>query len=159
MIKSYRFFVLLVLLSLNLNSYAEDIRIEDIWVRASAPGQDSAMMDMTITSKRPATLISLSSTASKSVELHSMVHENGMMKMREAKTLALPAGKRINLGESGYHLMLIGLNAPLTPGEIVQLTLTIKMPDSSIKKIDTKAEIKPLTANRTAPKKSAHQPH
>jgi len=115
------------------------------------------MVDLTITSKRAATLVSISSTASKTVELHSMTHENGMMKMREVKTMALPAGKPINLGERGYHLMLIGLNAPLKAGENVLLTLGIQVDGQAMLKVETKAVVQPPTA--AMPQGNGHMQH
>ena len=146
-----------VALLLSSSIYAGDIQIENAWARATAPGQDSAMVDLTITSKRAATLVSISSTASKTVELHSMTHENGMMKMREVKTMALPAGKPINLGERGYHLMLIGLNAPLKAGENVLLTLGIQVDGQAMLKVETKAVVQPLTA--AMPQGNGHMQH
>lgn len=131
---------------LSASIYAGDFQIENAWARATAPGQDTAMVDLTITSKQAATLVSVSSSASRTVELHSMTHEHGMMKMREAKTMELPAGEPINLGKHGYHLMLIGLNAPLKAGETVPLTLGIKIGDRNILKVGAKAAVKPLTA-------------
>ncbi len=61
---------------------------------------------MTISSKQAATLVGASTPASKTVELHRMWEENDMMKMREVMAIELPAGKRVNLHDSGYHLML-----------------------------------------------------
>ena len=138
--------------------YAGDIQVEGAWSRATAPGQDSAMVDLRVTSKQAASLVSISSPAANSVELHSMTHENGMMKMREVKSVELPAGKNVNLGESGYHLMLIGLKAPLKAGDSVPLTLSIKVADKTVK-LDAKAEVKPLTEAKAAPQEDEHMHH
>lgn len=131
---------------LSASIYAGDFQIENAWARATSPGQDAAMVDLTITGKRAATLVSVSSPAARTVELHSMTHEHGMMKMREAKTMELPAGEPVNLGKHGYHLMLIGLNAPLKAGDTVPLTLGIKVDERHVLKIEAKAAVKPLTA-------------
>lgn len=143
----YRFSGLLVALLLSAGAYAADVQVEGAWSRATAPGQDAGMVDMSITSKQDGTLVGLSSPACKSVELHSMTHEDGMMKMREVKELALPAGKRISLGESGYHLMLIGLKAPLEAGGNVPLTLTVRMANKRMAKVEVNAEVRPLAAS------------
>jgi copper(I)-binding protein len=63
--------------------------------------------------------------------------------MRQVNAIDLPAGKRVSLRDSGYHLMLIGLKAPLKAGERVPLTLTVKSGDKEFK-IDASAEVKPL---------------
>jgi len=155
--KSYRFGGLLTALLLSASVYAGDIQIEAAWARATAPGQDMASLDMSITSKQAATMLGVSSTASKTVEMHSMTHENGVMKMREVKAIELPAGKQISLGESGYHLMLVGLKAPLKAGESIPLTLTIKVANDRTVKVEAKAEVKPLTATKAATQEQEHQ--
>ncbi|HEX5363024.1 MAG TPA: copper chaperone PCu(A)C [Gallionella sp.] len=157
MISLYRFGGVLAGLLLSASLYAADVQVEGAWSRATAPGQDTAMVDMSLTSKQDATLVGLSSPACKGVELHSMTHEEGMMKMREVKELALPAGKRVSLGESGYHLMLIGLNAPLKAGEAVPLTLTVKLANKRIVKVEASAEVRPLLAS--AGQDGAHMHH
>ena len=144
----YRFGGLLAALLMSASVYAGDIQVENAWARATAPGQDAAGVDLTITSKQAATLVGVSSAACKTVELHSMTSESGMMKMREVEAIELPAGKRVNLREGGYHLMLTGLKAPLKAGESVPLTLNIKVANKRMVKVETKAEVKPLTATR-----------
>lgn len=155
--KSYRFCGLLAALLLSANVYAGDIQIEGAWSRATAPGQDAASVDLSITSKQPAILLGVSSTASRTVEMHSMTHGDGMMKMREVNAIELPAGKRVSLGESGYHLMLVGLKAPLNAGKKIPLTLTIKLTDNRTVKVEAVAEVKPLTATKAPSQQGEHE--
>lgn len=155
----YRMGGLLAALLLSVNVYAGDVSAEGAWSRATAPGQDSAMVDMSITSKQAATLVGIASPACKTAELHSMTHEGGVMKMREVKEIALPAGQRVGLGESGYHLMLLGLKAPLKAGDTVPLTLSVRQADKRVVKVEVKAEVKPLTEARPAPQDAAHMHH
>ena len=159
MTNSYRFGGLLAALLMSASVYAGDIQVENAWVRATAPGQDAAGMDLTITSKQAATLLGVSSTACKTVELHSMTHDSGMMKMHEVEAIELPAGKRVNLSEGGYHLMLTGLNAPLKAGESVPLTLNIKVANKGMVKVETKAEVKPVTTTNAAAAEEHHHDH
>jgi copper(I)-binding protein len=144
--KLNRFGWLMAALLISFASYAGDIEVSGGWTRATAPGQDQAGVDMTITSKRAATLVGVSSPVAKSAALHSMMTEGGLMRMREVKVIELPAGKTVNLGESGYHLMLDGLNAPLKEGETVPLTLSIMVGKQGMVKVETTAEVKSLTA-------------
>jgi periplasmic copper chaperone A len=56
-----------------------------------------------------------------------MSMNNGVMKMRPlADGLTLPPGKSITLAPGGYHIMLMGLTAPLKSGEKVPVTLTFE---------------------------------
>lgn len=159
--KLNRFGWLVTALLISFASYAAsnegNIEISGAWTRATAPGQDQAGVDLSITSKQPATLVGVSSPACKTVELHSMTSENGMMRMREVKAIELPAGKRVNLSESGYHLMLNGLKAPINEGEIVPLTLNIKVANQGVVKVETKAEVKSLTVAKAASQEDGHQ--
>jgi periplasmic copper chaperone A len=153
----FRFGGLLAALLMGASVYAGDIQVENAWTRATAPGQDAAGVDLTITSKQAAELVGVSSAVCKTVELHSMTSESGMMKMREVKAIDLPSGKRVNLREGGYHLMLTGLKAPLKAGVSVPLTLDIKVANDRIVKVETMAEVKPLPAtNNAAPQENDH---
>jgi copper(I)-binding protein len=147
---------LLAALLISASVYAGDIQAENGWVRASAPGQDAASVDMTLTSQQAAALVGVSSPACKTVELHHMTTEGGMMKMREVSSIDLPAGKAVNLGESGYHLMMVGLKAPLKAGETVPLTLSLKVGGQANVKVETTAEVKPLNATKAS---SQHDEH
>jgi len=111
---------------------------------------------LSIISKQSAKLVGATSPVCKAVQLHSMKNMNGLMKMREVKAIELPAGKRVNLRESGYHLMLIGLIAPLKEGETVPLTLSIEVPNQGIVKIDASAEVKSITAAMPASQGEDH---
>jgi copper(I)-binding protein len=153
---SIRFGWFAAALLISFASYAADIEVSGGWIRATAPGQDQVGADLSIISKQSATLVGATSPACKSVQLHTMINENGMMKMREVKAIELPAGKRVNLRESGYHLMLIGLKAPLKEGATVPLTLSIKVPNQGIVKIDASAEVKSLTATQPSPDDDEH---
>lgn len=148
MLKLYKLAGLLTALLLSPYVHADDIQVEDAWSRATAPGQNAASVDMSITSKLPAILLGVSSTAAKGVAMHSMRHQNGVMKMREVLAIELPAAKRFNLGANGYHLMLTGLNAPLKAGDNVELTLTIKLANQRTVKVKATAAVKSLTESK-----------
>lgn len=124
--------------------FAADVLVEKARMRATAPGQITAMADLTLRSEKIALLMSVSSPAAESVELHLMTHDNGMMKMREVQEIALPAGRSVSLSEEGYHLMLINLKAPIQAGTTVPLTLKIQLADKKIISVNTSAEVKPL---------------
>ncbi len=155
--KRIKLYSLLGAMLLSANVCAGDLQVEGAWARATAPGQDAAMLDLTITSAKTAKLTGFSSPACKTAEMHSMTHDNGMMKMREVQAIDLPSGKRVDFGENGYHLMLIGLKSPLKAGEHLPLTLNIKLADKTTVKIDVKAEIKPMAGS--VPQQDEHMHH
>lgn len=46
------------------------------------------------------------------------------MKMRPVPSITIPPGQSVALKPHGYHLMLIGLKAPLKQGERLPVTMT-----------------------------------
>ncbi len=151
----YRFGGLLAALLLGASAYAGDILVEGAWTRATVPGQDMAMVYMSITSKQAATIVGVSTNASRAAEMHTMEHKGGTMKMYEVKSISLPANARLDMNMHGYHLVLNGLKAPLKAGAKVPLTLNIEMADKSSVKVDVQAEVRPL---KGATQKDSAQP-
>lgn len=143
-----RFGCLLAGLLLHVSSYAGDFNIENAWSRATAPGQPTAGVDMSISSKHTAKLVGVASPLADHVAIHSMTHEDGMMSMREVMFIVLPAGKRVQLGESGYHLMLSGLKRPLKAGESIPLILSIEVGKQTRVQINTEAEVRPIRSTQ-----------
>jgi hypothetical protein len=70
----------------------------------------------------------------------------------------VPAGKAVNLAESGYHLMLLGLKKPLQAGESVPLTLNITT-GKKTRKIDVQVEVKPLVEAQPHAGHAEHMHH
>ena len=72
-------------------------------------------------------LLAVESSLARKTELHTMEVTNGVMKMRQIDGgIAIPAGKTIELAPGGFHVMLIGLKAPLNGGENYQMTLVFE---------------------------------
>lgn len=105
---------------------APEINITDNWVRATAEGQDVGAAYMTITSASDTSLVKVESSASDSIEIHSMSMENGVMKMRMLEQLDLKAKTPNKLAPGGSHLMLFDLKKPLRADETVSFTLHFK---------------------------------
>ena len=92
--------------------------------RATAPGQPVGGAFMTITNAgADDRLLSISAANAASVELHTMKMEGDVMRMREVDAIALPAGQTVKLQAGGYHVMLMGLKAPLKAGDRFPATL------------------------------------
>lgn len=149
-------------LSAGFAAYAADsengITVSAAWTRATAPGQDEAAVDLSISSGQAAELVGVSTPVARAGQLHRMTTEGGMMRMRQVKMIELPAGQIVNLGESGYHLMLVGLKAPLKEGAALPLTLRVKVGKKKVVSIEVKAEVRALTATDKEPSAGEH-PH
>ncbi len=125
---------------------AGDVAVAEAWVRATAPGQDSAAVSLRITSQQEARLVAVSSTVAASAAIHTMKHQDGMMVMREASALPLPAKQEVVLGH-GDHIMLLGLKQPLKAGDSVPLKLTVEFAGKRTETLEIQAEVRSIASH------------
>lgn len=140
--------------ALDIASTKDLVSVKDAWVRPTNPGQEVGVAYMTLTSKLDVSLVSVESDATKSVEIHNMTMENGVMKMRMLDTLPLKTGKPYKLAPGGFHLMLFDLKKPLTVGEPVNFVLTFKKKNKALFKQNIKAMVQ--TSLEDGANKSTH---
>ena len=108
-----------------LAAESNGIAIRDPWARKAAKGDISAAY-MAITNATTAdTLVSATGDIATSIELHTVVNENGMMQMIQAEGGVPVAANGMQVLKPGsYHIMLIGLSTDLKSGDSFPLTLT-----------------------------------
>lgn len=123
---------------------AADIKVDNAWMRATAPGQEVAGAFMNITSTDNAKLVGVSSPAAGKLGLHSMSMDNGIMEMRQINTIALPKGKTVQLTPGSLHVMLFDLKHPMKQGETVPMTLDIVTADQHHASIKVEVIVKDL---------------
>ena len=106
------------------NALIGPIKIENAYTRATVPGQQVAGGFMKIENKGTTDqLVSASSAVAAEVQIHEMAMEGNVMKMRQVKDIAVPAGGSVELKPGGLHLMFMNIKAPLTAGETVPVKL------------------------------------
>jgi hypothetical protein len=100
--------------------------VTDAWVKSAASGMTSVFGVVRNTSAVPVTILSASTPAAGTAELHETVEVDGAMQMRrKAGGFVLPPGGALELTPGGNHIMLLGLSRPVKPGDVVVLTLTL----------------------------------
>lgn len=92
------------------------------------------------------TLVQAESPAAQYVEIHEMVMDNDVMKIRQIPRLALPAGQAVELKPGGYHIMLIGLKEQVHEDNHVPITLTFESPDGKRETVNIEASVRPLAS-------------
>ena len=101
-----------------------DINIGHPYARTTAAGQASGGGYLKLENRgADDKLLSASADVAASVELHSMSMEGDVMRMRQVDGIALPKGKTVELKPGGFHIMFMGLKAPLKSGDKFPLKL------------------------------------
>lgn len=122
------------------SAIADTVKVENAWVRATAPGQQVAGGFMNLTADADMTLVGGDSPVSKALELHFMRMDNGVMEMRQMQEIALPRGQTVRLEPGDLHVMFIGLKAQIKPGQKVPMTLRVKGADGKERTLAVEAE-------------------
>jgi periplasmic copper chaperone A len=105
---------------------AGSLQIQHPWSRATPKGATVAggYMKIVNTGSTPDRLIGGSTVAAPKFEIHEMSMQGGVMKMRMLpKGLEIKPGQTVELKPGGYHLMFVGISAPLQQGKPVKGTL------------------------------------
>lgn len=120
--------VLLITLTLFSSSLladaAQSVSIQNPFARAAIQQQRNSAVFMQITNHGIDSAIHYAkSPAAKIVELHTHINDNGVMRMRKIPQIELPAHLPVALQPGGLHIMLLGLNQDLKPGDKIEVTL------------------------------------
>jgi copper(I)-binding protein len=144
---------LIVLAALGAFGAQAQTTVKDPWVRGTVAGQKATGMFAQITSASGGKLVSASSPLAGVVEVHEMVMDGNVMKMRAVTGLELPAGKAVELKPGGYHVMLMDLKQELRTGDSVPVTLVIEGAGGKRESVEVKAPVKALADS------SGHKKH
>jgi hypothetical protein len=132
------------LLAITATAWAQTtVKVEDAWVRGTVATQKATGAFMRLTPSTNARLVEANSPVAGVVEIHEMVLEKDIMKMRQIPGLDLAAGRTMELKPGGYHVMLMDLKQALKGGEQVPITLVFEDDAKKRFTLDIKA---PVTA-------------
>jgi copper(I)-binding protein len=120
-----------------------EVTVKDAWVRGTVPAQTTTGAFMTLTSTAEAKLVGAASPVAKMVEIHESMMHGSTAHMQEVAAVALPAGKAVSLKPGGHHVMLMGVEKPLKPGDTVPITLTIEEKGKR-STLEVKAAVRPI---------------
>ncbi len=99
------------------------ITVENAWARETPPGGKVSAAYMTITGLAADRLVKASGEVAQTIELHTHLLEDGVMKMREISGIDVNPGEPAVLRPGGLHIMLIDLVEPLKTDDSFFLTL------------------------------------
>jgi len=121
------------------------IEIEDLWVRATVPGQPNGAGYMKIENdgKQADRLLAVQSPAAERIELHATGNENGVARMRRVDGVEIAADGKATLAPGGHHIMFLKLKEPFKAGTQIPATLTFEHAGQ----VDVSFEVKPAAYN------------
>lgn len=106
------------------------IMVDAPFARASASPMakaGGAFMTITNNGDEDDVLIDAQGDAAVRIELHTHVMKDGAMTMMRVEDgIPVPAHETVMLQPGGYHVMFMGLKAPLVEGETVHITLVFE---------------------------------
>ena len=116
----------LVLISnaLSADQHGHSLMIKDVWAREAPPTAFNGAVYLVIhNSGKTDRLLGGSTPAADAVELHTHVHENGLMKMQRLPQVEIPGAEVTEFKPGARHIMLFGLHQPLTAASEFDLKL------------------------------------
>lgn len=102
------------------------LTIQNAWVKTADSGMTAVFGQLRNTGGSSTTVISATTSASSRTELHEVVMVGGTMQMRPKKGgFVIPAGTTYPLAPGGNHIMVTDLQAPIRPGDTVDVKLSL----------------------------------
>ena len=119
---------------------ANDLMIHDAYARAMPPSAVNSAVFTTLMNHNDAdrTLVSASTPAAGKVELHDVIMEGEVMKMRQVESIQIPAHGSTELKPGSLHIMLFDLAARLEEGQNITLTLNYANGDAQTVEVPVK---------------------
>jgi copper(I)-binding protein len=127
------------------------VTVTDAYVRSTVKGQMATAAFMKLQSAKDARLVEAKSPVAGVVEIHEMVMQDNVMRMRAVDAVDLPAGRKVELKPGGYHVMLMDIKQRVKTGDVVPVTLVI---DTGGKRetMEIRAPVRAATARGDATK-------
>ncbi|MGF1910106.1 copper chaperone PCu(A)C [Vibrio kasasachensis] len=118
--------LLLATLLLSPLANASDIMLHNPYARATPPNAatSAVFVDIMNHSENDRAIVAATTPAAGKVELHDVVHEGEVMKMRQIEQIKLPAQSHTSLKPGSLHIMLFELTKPLVEGESIEVEVT-----------------------------------
>ncbi|WP_114765486.1 copper chaperone PCu(A)C [Vibrio rhodolitus] len=118
--------LLLASLLLSPLANAEHLMLHNPYARATPPNVATSAVFVEIMNhgEKDRAIVSASTPAAGKVELHDVVHEGEVMKMRQIDQIKIPAQSHTSLKPGSLHIMLFDLTKPLVEGESIEVNIT-----------------------------------
>ena len=103
------------------------LQVQDMWATVTPGGVDVSAGYLTIANGGAEDrLVSATSPRAAHVEVHEMMMDGAVMRMRPIEGLVIPAGGQVDLRPGAQHLMFTGVTQPFVEGEEIPVQLTFE---------------------------------
>ncbi|WP_159651246.1 copper chaperone PCu(A)C [Vibrio atypicus] len=103
-----------------------DIMAHHAYARATPPNAATSAVFAEIMNRGDSDrfIVSATTDAAEKVELHDVIKEGDVMKMRQVDRIKVPANGSVELKPGSLHIMLFDLKKPLVEGEKIDVQVT-----------------------------------
>jgi copper(I)-binding protein len=110
------------------SAFAADLMANEPFAFASTPSAKAGAAYVSVMNHGDADrLLDAKSDVAKRVEIHAHQDVDGVMRMRQVKAgIEVPMDSKIVMAPGSYHIMMMGLKAPLVEGEAFDVTLVFE---------------------------------
>ena len=110
------------------------IEITHAVVRPPIAGRDVAVAYFEIANHSDAAieLVNATSSAARTIEIHTHVHDGDMLRMRKLSSVAVDPGAQVSFAPGGHHLMLFGYRAD----DADRITITMQFGNGSARSVE-----------------------
>lgn len=123
----------------------KDAMVDKVWIGESVPGQNSATLELNITTVSAAKLLSVSSDVADKVEIHSVSKHGGKMQAHVVDSLRLPAHRTTAFGSHQFFLIMQGLKKELNIGDRIPVSIVVEYTDKRRQTIAAEAGVKKMS--------------
>ncbi|TAJ81321.1 MAG: copper chaperone PCu(A)C [Gallionellaceae bacterium] len=135
---------LLLTLSANVWAGSNDVVVDKVWVGESVPGQNTATLELNITTVSAARLVSVSSAVADKVEIHSVSRHGGKMRAHVVDDLHLPPHRTTAFGSHRLFLVMAGLKQELNIGDRVPVSIVVEYAKQRRQTLAVEATVKKM---------------
>jgi len=120
-------YVAILLFSITLNAQTTNVIARDAWVRVPLPSKTETALFMVLENHSPQAraVVSVSSDAAATAEMHQMTMIKMTMVMTQVSKIGIPANGKTALDPNGFHIMLFGLKMRPAVGDKIDVTLKL----------------------------------
>jgi periplasmic copper chaperone A len=120
-----------------------ELTLKDAWARPALAGNNSAVyLVINNSTGEDDTLLSVSTEAARTVEMHMTVAVEGehsmehdmehdipqgeVLRMVQQESVPVPGEGKVEFAPGGLHIMLVGVNSDLAAGDTIEVTFTFE---------------------------------